>query len=598
VISSRSGLLAEDDVEPELQQARHVAIMPIATRQRLVGALEVWEDTGPGGFDSSSIRLFEALALQAAHVVEGDRAHQGTLERERLRSEIEIGGRIQETLLWDRLPPRLRGVQIASFAKPSHVIDGDFCEFFPLGDRCLDIVIGDVMGKGVPAALIGAAVKSGLLRALGQLTVSSLATQRPEPRSVVGAVHDHLTGHLIALESFVSLSYNRFDFEHKRLDFVSCGHPRTMHAHAGTATVDLLEGPNLPLGVLDNEVYEQRSVEFEAGDVFLLYSDGVTEARNATGEQFGEGRLIAWLTAHQTRDPVALCAGVWDAVRAFTGSDEVSDDLTCVAVRVTSLDPGAPAICWAIEFTSNLGILSALRAWVRAACHADRTPDSHALALLELAVAEAATNIIRHAYEGAAGRPVRAVVEVEDGKATVTLTHWGRPFQPPPGPPAPPDPSGERGRGLFIISHAVDDVTYQNCPNGASSIRLVTHLGLSIQGGDRMLVTTVQRENVAVVSIADGSLDASNAKRFKQEVIPAIESTSKVVIDLSGVEFVDSSGLGVLLSCYRQVVSAGGDLKLCGMAPAVRALFELVRMHRIFDTYPTREEAIAAFRPS
>jgi anti-sigma B factor antagonist len=180
----------------------------------------------------------------------------------------------------------------------------------------------------------------------------------------------------------------------------------------------------------------------------------------------------------------------------------------------------------------------------------------------------------------------------------VTLVHWGRPFQPPPGPPTPPEAGGERGRGLFIISRAVDQVTYQNCPNGANSVTLVKHLGPSIEGDIRMLVTMVRRENVAVVSIADGSLDASNAKRFKQEVIPALESITKVVLDLNGVEFVDSSGLGVILSCYRQLVSAGGDLKLCGMAPPVRALFELVRMHRIFDTYPTREDAIAAFRES
>jgi anti-sigma B factor antagonist len=158
----------------------------------------------------------------------------------------------------------------------------------------------------------------------------------------------------------------------------------------------------------------------------------------------------------------------------------------------------------------------------------------------------------------------------------------------------PPEVAGERGRGLFIISRAVDQVTYQNCPNGASSVRLVKHLGPSIEAGGRMLVTMVRREDVAVVSIADGSLDASNAKRFKQEVIPALESVTRVVLDLSGVEFVDSSGLGVILSCYRQLVSAGGDLKLCGMAPSVRALFELVRMHRIFDTFATREEPMKA----
>jgi anti-sigma B factor antagonist len=103
-------------------------------------------------------------------------------------------------------------------------------------------------------------------------------------------------------------------------------------------------------------------------------------------------------------------------------------------------------------------------------------------------------------------------------------------------------------------------------------------------------------DDVVVVSVDDGILDASNVKRFKQEWIPALESRTRVVLDLGAVQFIDSSGLGAILSCYRQLRSSGGDLKLCGMTPPVRALFELVRMHRIFDTYATFEEAVASFR--
>ena len=104
-------------------------------------------------------------------------------------------------------------------------------------------------------------------------------------------------------------------------------------------------------------------------------------------------------------------------------------------------------------------------------------------------------------------------------------------------------------------------------------------------------------DEVTVVILPGEELDASNAKAFKDNVAPLLQPQAKVVLDLSQLRFVDSSGLGSILSCLRQLSTTGGDLKLCGMSQRVRALFELVRMHRIFDIYTTRDEAVRAFRP-
>jgi anti-sigma B factor antagonist len=102
--------------------------------------------------------------------------------------------------------------------------------------------------------------------------------------------------------------------------------------------------------------------------------------------------------------------------------------------------------------------------------------------------------------------------------------------------------------------------------------------------------------DVTVVEVPVEELDASNTGELKHDIAPVLEANSKLVIDLSRLRFVDSSGLGALLSCLRQLTAKGGDLKLCGMQKQVRAVFELVRMHRIFDIYTTREEAVRAFR--
>lgn len=111
-----------------------------------------------------------------------------------------------------------------------------------------------------------------------------------------------------------------------------------------------------------------------------------------------------------------------------------------------------------------------------------------------------------------------------------------------------------------------------------------------------MALVTTNLDDVVVVEVPGPSLDASNSKDFKAEVSPILNSAQKVIFDLEHLGFVDSSGLGSILSCLRQLNGAGGDLKLCGMTKPVRALFELVRMHRIFEIYESRDEALAAFK--
>lgn len=111
-----------------------------------------------------------------------------------------------------------------------------------------------------------------------------------------------------------------------------------------------------------------------------------------------------------------------------------------------------------------------------------------------------------------------------------------------------------------------------------------------------MELTTEQMDNVTIVTLPGEYLDASTVKDFKSDISPIIDGQGKhVVFDMANLQFIDSSGLGAILSCLRKLNSADGDLKLCGMTKPVRALFELVRMHRIMDIYNSREEAVSAF---
>jgi len=110
-----------------------------------------------------------------------------------------------------------------------------------------------------------------------------------------------------------------------------------------------------------------------------------------------------------------------------------------------------------------------------------------------------------------------------------------------------------------------------------------------------MEISSDRMGDVAVAIMPMEELDASNAGKFKDDIAPVLEAHTKLVLDLSRLRFVDSSGLGAFISCLRKVNAKGGELKLCGMSKRIRAVFELVRMHRIFDIRDTKEEAVRAF---
>ena len=167
--------------------------------------------------------------------------------------------------------PRMRGVRAAALTIPSQRIDGDFYDFFNHRDTCLDVIVGDVMGKGIPAALLGAATKSHFLQALSRLISLAAPGVLPEPKDIVTLAHSEVARQLIELESFVTLCYARFDLVERRLELVDCGHTTTIHYRPATATCQLLQGENLPLGVSESEIFEQMSVAVEPGDVFLFY---------------------------------------------------------------------------------------------------------------------------------------------------------------------------------------------------------------------------------------------------------------------------------------------------------------------------------------
>ena len=462
--------------------ASSVAI-PLSADAEAFGAISIYAPE-PGAFGPEEVKLLTELADDLAFGIttlrtrlERARARvalRETEKREEARQrEIEIGFKIQQTLLLNAPPRDVPGLRMAALTIPSQQIDGDFYDFFTHENQCLDVIVADVMGKGVPAALLGAATKSQFREALSHLLARAQPGTLPAPKDIVTLAHAEMVQQLITLENFVTLCYARLDLHAQRLDLVDCGHTGVMHFRARTGVCDMVHGHNLPLGIRAEEIYEQIAVAFEPGDALLFYSDGITEARNPAGELFGAERLADCVRGNGARDPEALVEAIRQAVCTFTAAEQLTDDLTCVVIQVEDRQP--PLTQAELELRSDLSELHTARAFVRAVCNAlPGTPlAADRVAELELVVNEATSNIMKHAYHGRTDQGIHLEAKTFPDQVVIRLYHQGDPCDPSSVPPPALDGSHESGFGVYLITQSVDDVRYYCDARGRNCIALV-----------------------------------------------------------------------------------------------------------------------------
>ncbi len=393
------------------------------------------------------------------------------------KAENSTAERIQQMLLFGPTPRSLNGAALSVQVITASHVSGDFYDIYRHGEYCFDILVGDVMGKGIPAALIGAAAKSRFLRALSQMPRTAAGGPPPEPVEIVRFAHGRFTNQLAALESFVTVLFARFDLAVNRLTWVNCGHTNGIHYVRPDGVCTLLPSRHPPLGFDPDEVYEQETAELHDGDVVFLYSDGITEARSPEGEQFGLDRLIELIADRAGESPASLVEDIKDALAAFTQTHHFPDDLTCVAVRIeTEVESGGVHV---FETTGRLAELPEIRGFVRRIGGSVLTPPLAPDALNELAVAvtEVASNIMRHAYQGEGERTIRTEVRATDQEVTVRFMHYGFGLRPGLARPGLPETPEAGGRGLFLIERTVDAVSYFTEEDGASGIMLTKKRG-------------------------------------------------------------------------------------------------------------------------
>jgi len=239
----------------------------------------------------------------------------------RLDAELLIARRVMEDLL-PRRTPQLEGFDIAGAHETSFEVGGDYYEFLPLDDNRWGIAIADVVGKGIAAALLVAAMRASLWALVGQ-DLALRAILRRANRFFRQSAEEG---------KFVTLFYGVLDVPMRRLIYVNAGHLPPILLHRDQR-VELLEEGGIPLGLFDEPRYFEGFARLEPGDVLTLYTDGITEASNDADEPYGVERLTAALLTHRHEPAATACAAIVDDVRRFGGAP--ADDQTLVILKAT-----------------------------------------------------------------------------------------------------------------------------------------------------------------------------------------------------------------------------------------------------------------------
>ncbi len=299
---------------------RELMAAPLIVNEQVTGVIEVFNK--PGGFSDADLDLLLTIGSSAAIAIENARLYEVAVEKGRLEREMQVAHEVQANLI-PRETPRVPGWAFAAQWQSALEMSGDYYDFITDDSPRIGIVVGDVADKGMAAALF---------MALTRTTMRASALGASSPAMAV-----ERTNRLIAADAasgmFVTLCYAEIDPASGTLCIANAGHPAPVLYRAATGDLVELTRHGIALGVIDPADYDEESVQMNSGDIALFYTDGVTDALNAQGEDFGHERLLQTVREICRRAPTEVHAELRYALKQFMGATPPADDMTFVVVR-------------------------------------------------------------------------------------------------------------------------------------------------------------------------------------------------------------------------------------------------------------------------
>jgi sigma-B regulation protein RsbU (phosphoserine phosphatase) len=303
--------------------------IPLLVKDRCIGVVDL-ESPELDAFSKRDVEILSLLASQAAVAIENARLYEEVLANEaRLEKEVRFAQRVQIALLPAGPPKRLKGVEVAGDFSPARELGGDFHDYLAPESHTLIVAVGDVSGKGVPAALYSA-FAAELVR--GRTFRRRYLPERSSPASVLSSINTIL--HQRQLEEYYcTLAYAIFDLKRRTMTMGNSGLPYPIRcSQEGCSQIEL---PGVPLGSFPGSTYDEVAFALHAGDVFVFCTDGVFEAMNADAHEFTAARLIEVVAQARDLPPRGIVEKIFAAVADWRGETPPNDDMTAVAIRIT-----------------------------------------------------------------------------------------------------------------------------------------------------------------------------------------------------------------------------------------------------------------------
>ena len=313
--------LADPRYIPSHPEIRSEVAVPLMVQDRVVGVMDL-ESERIGYFTEDHARLLSLLAPQIASSVENARLYEELNQREqRMETDLKAARKLQ-SVLQPRQAPRITGLEISIRARAARDVTGDVYDFFEYNDGSAVLAFGDVSGKGAAAALYGALV-SGLLR--------TLAPRHRGPAALLQAMNEALLERRVDAQ-YATLLVLLWDSTQRRITIANAGSEPPLICRNGKLIKPHVEG--VPIGLLDEREYEEYVLQAEAGDLVLLYSDGVTDQLNAAEQDFGQDRIARVLVDHCAAATDLIASAILHELDMFKDGTPNTDDQTLIAMRV------------------------------------------------------------------------------------------------------------------------------------------------------------------------------------------------------------------------------------------------------------------------
>ncbi len=302
---------------------------PLIHHGRVIGYFGLDSHSGPRLWSNEEIELSQVIAGLFANALYRYCAESQI--REAQDTELRIAADIQSSLLTPTNVPSELPVRLGFVSHPSLLVDGDFMDFFYSTDSGLDLIMGDAMGKGVPAALMGAATRIAFLRARAELAECGRGATST-PGDVVTRVLGEIGPQLAGMSAFITLAFIRVQPGLRRLQILNAGHPPLLLRRHRRHEIVKFPSQIPPIGLMTEAMIRWHEVGYEPGDLLFACSDGLPEARNATGDFYGDERVHDFVRDSIDLDPQCMADRLFGNVRTFLSARKPQDDLSCLVV--------------------------------------------------------------------------------------------------------------------------------------------------------------------------------------------------------------------------------------------------------------------------